>query len=337
MKTGSEIAACLAHVRQTDAGWEIHDLYEHLSQVGRLSGEFAEKFGSRDWGELAGNWHDLGKFSSAFQAYIKNASGYDPEAHIETGQGRVDHSTAGAQYAIRELGTHGRILAYLIAGHHAGLPDWHKIEGNTGGVLQNRLERKEYLERILCQPVSSSVLRQKPPKSRPVGGREGFSLWVRMLFSCLRDADCLDTEAFMEPSKITQRGCYPDLPELLEKFNVHMRVLADKAADTPVNHLRADILAQCRRAAQNEPGTFSLTVPTGGGKTLSSMAFALEHARRHNRQRVIYVIPYTSIIEQTANVFRTVFGESVIEHHSNLDPDKEDARRYHPPFEAGAD
>jgi len=307
---GSDSGIALAHVRQLEGDWEIHELEEHLTGVARLTERFAAKFGSQDWGALAGCWHDLGKFSPRFQSYIKRTSGYDPEAHIETGQGRVDHSTAGALYAVDRLGSRGHILAYLIAGHHAGLPDWRKIESESGGVLEHRLARKDLLEQVPLQAVSKTILEREPPQTRPVGGPAGFALWVRMLFSCLRDADCLDTEAFMDPGKRAQRGGYPALDEL----------------QGPVNHLRREILQQCREAARKEPGIFSLTVPTGGGKTLSSMAFALEHAMRHGRERIIYVIPYTSIIEQTADVFRTIFGEAVVEHHSNLDPDQEDAK-----------
>ncbi len=323
---GSEGSIALAHVRQLEGDWEIHELEEHLTGVARLTERFAAKFGSRDWGALAGYWHDLGKFSPQFQSYIRRSSGYDPEAHIETGPGRVDHSTAGALYAVDRLGSRGHVLAYLIAGHHAGLPDWRKIESDSGGVLEHRLARKELLERVPLRAVSKNILERESPQTRPVGGPAGFALWVRMLFSCLRDADCLDTEAFMDPGKRAQRGGYPALDELRERFDNYMRRLASRAPDTPVNRLRREILHQCREAAQGEPGIFSLTVPTGGGKTLSSMAFALEHAKRHGLERIIYVIPYTSIIEQTADVFRSIFGEAVVEHHSNLDPDQEDAK-----------
>jgi CRISPR-associated endonuclease/helicase Cas3 len=151
------------------------------------------------------------------------------------------------------------------------------------------------------------------------GGKNGFALWVRMLFSALVDADFLDTERYMDPDKFAQRNTWPTLEELTPRFDTHMTSLAAKAQPTPVNTLRADILAECRAKAKLVPGLFSLTVPTGGGKTLSSMAFALEHARTHSKRRVIHVIPYTSIIEQTADIFRVIFGDAVIEHHSNAE------------------
>ncbi|OYV26238.1 MAG: CRISPR-associated helicase Cas3', partial [Halothiobacillus sp. 20-54-6] len=146
-----------------------------------------------------------------------------------------------------------------------------------------------------------------------------------MLFSCLVDADFLDTEAYMDAGKAEQRSNWPNVQILLEQFDSSMARKTVAADPTPVNQLRADILRQCRAKAIDAPGLFSLTVPTGGGKTLSSMAFALEHAKYHDKCRIIYVIPYTSIIEQTADIFRGIFGEAVIEHHSNAeaDPDKE--------------
>ncbi|MEQ1674895.1 MAG: CRISPR-associated helicase Cas3', partial [Candidatus Nitrotoga sp.] len=151
-------------------------------------------------------------------------------------------------------------------------------------------------------------------------------LWLRMLFSCLVDADFLDTEAFMDGDKAAARSGYRDIADLMDRFDKYMAALAVNADNTPVNIIRADILRQCRDKAAHAPGLFSLTVPTGGGKTLSGMAFALQHAIQHKKQRIIYVIPYTSIIEQTAGIFRDIFGDNVVEHHANLDPDKEDAR-----------
>jgi CRISPR-associated endonuclease/helicase Cas3 len=155
---------------------------------------------------------------------------------------------------------------------------------------------------------------------------DGLHLWLRMLFSCLVDADFLDTEAFMDGDKAATRSGYPDLPGLMNDFNQFMANKSASAEATSVNIIRADILRQCYEKAEFAPGLFSLTVPTGGGKTLSGMAFALSHAVKHEKKRIIYVIPYTSIIEQTANIFREIFGDNVVEHHANLDPDKEDAR-----------
>ncbi len=328
METKDNKTTVLAHVRQDKNGnWEEHALNEHLNEVARRAGEAAETFDSADWARIAGLWHDLGKYSTEFQEYIKKASGYDAEAHIEGTPGRVDHSTAGAIHAIRQLGVHGRILAYLIAGHHAGLADWYSAE--TGGkALSIRLgaEQNYLLDRIPTQIIPQEILTQAKPSTKPRGGTDGLHLWLRMLFSCLVDADFLDTEAFMDGDKAATRSGYRDLTSLLTDFDRYMAKKSTSAASTPVNVIRADILRQCREKSALDPGLFSLTVPTGGGKTLSGMAFALRHAVQHKKRRIIYVIPYTSIIEQTAGIFREIFGDNVVEHHANLDPDKEDAR-----------
>jgi CRISPR-associated endonuclease/helicase Cas3 len=323
----------IAHVRQTAGGtFEVHDLDEHLRQAAALGAEFAAPFGAGEWARLAGLWHDLGKYRARFQRYIAQASGYDPDAHIEGKPGKAPHSTAGALLACDTLGIPGRILAYLIAGHHAGLSDWNSEHSSLASRLEGDKAREELREALEAQPPADILAAAegfKPDLRRVPGGREGFALWVRMLFSCLVDADFLDTEAFMDGDKAGRRGGYPDLPALLACFDRHMDGLAARLAEqgplSPVNLLRVDILRQCRAKAAEAPGLFSLTVPTGGGKTLSGLAFALEHARRHGQRRVIYVIPYTSIIEQTADVFREVFRglapDPVVEHHSNADTD----------------
>ena len=313
-------ARYFAHVRRDGENFATHDLGEHLRGVGQRAGEYARVFGSGDWARIAGLWHDLGKYSAEFQRRIKSVSGY--EAHLEGQAGRVDHSTAGAQYAIRQFNLHGRILAYIIAGHHAGLPDWHTSE-TRGAALKVRLDDGSHLERALNQPIPPDILSQTQPTSPLLGNKEGFHLWARMLFSCLVDADFLDTEAFMDAEKGARRSKTPQLSELLPRFNSYMEANFADAPPTRVNEIRTEVLRQCRKKAEESPGCFSLTVPTGGGKTLSSLAFALEHAERHEKRRVIYAIPYTSIIEQTANVFRDIFPDAVIEHHSNLDPEME--------------
>ena len=328
MNDKSEISF-LAHVRQDDKGkWHEHRLDEHLRGVAKLAGDFGADFDSGDWANIAGLWHDLGKYREAFQRYIRSASGYDAaEAHIEGAPGRVDHSTAGAIHATEKLGMQGRILAYLIAGHHAGLPDWNNAASGQSSLF-NRLEegkRKGYLQESLLASPPQTLLDQACPASPPRQG--SLALWVRMLFSCLVDADFLDTEKFMDEGRNGLRAGYPALPKLQSTFDLHMADKAAKVTDSPVNRIRAQVLRQCREKAEFPSGLFSLTVPTGGGKTLSSMAFALNHGVHHGKSRVIYVIPYTSILEQTAEIFRGIFGkENVIEHHSNLDPDRENSR-----------
>ncbi len=287
--------------------------------IAELAATFAKGFGA-DWARLAGQWHDLGKYRPRFQKYIRKASGFEADAHISGEAGKAPHSTAGAVLACEQFGIPGRVLAYLIAGHHAGLADWF-------GGLRERLEESasqaELTEARAAQPPSH-ILESGDfsPDLRTIpGGASGFALWVRMLFSALVDADFLDTEAYMDAHKAARRRAWPALTDLSACFDAHMDKLATGAEATPVNIIRADILRQCRLAAELQPGLFSLTVPTGGGKTLSGMAFALDHAKRHGKRRIIHVIPYTSIIEQTADVFRGIFGEAVIEHHSNAEPE----------------
>jgi len=325
----------IAHaVRDAEGGWcEPHDLAEHLQCVAKRAAEFAQSFGS-DWVELAARWHDLGKYRPRFQMYIRLASGFESEAHIrgeDSGgsPGKAPHSTAGALLACDTFGNAGHILAYLIAGHHAGLDDWHNGLNERLGLTASRDELNEALAEN--PPASILDLGAFKPDLRTMsvpGGVNGFALWVRMLFSCLVDADFLDTETYMNPNQAAERESCSDVASLLDPFNRHMDEMSAHAPATPVNEFRASVLAQCRTKAQEAPGLFSLTVPTGGGKTLSSMAFALEHAKKHGKRRIIYVIPYTSIIEQTADTFRDIFGEAVIEHHSNAeaDPAKENSK-----------
>lgn len=322
----SETLRPIAHAAQNlDGSWRSpHDLADHLKCVAALAAGHAGTFGAHDWAYLAGLWHDLGKYRPRFQHYIRKVSGFEADAHIKGEAGKAPHSTAGAMLACDRFGATGRVLAYLIAGHHAGLYDW------FGGldVRLNSPDSRAELDEAQAEHPPADILDHGAfaPDLRAIpGGSSGFALWVRMLFSCLVDADFLDTEAYMDAGKSAQRGDWPDVQTLLEQFDVFMASKAATADPTPVNQLRADILRQCREKAHEPPGLFSLTVPTGGGKTLSSMAFALEHAKHYNKRRIIYVIPYTSIIEQTADIFRGIFGDAVIEHHSNAeaDPDRE--------------
>ncbi|HKK69487.1 MAG TPA: CRISPR-associated endonuclease Cas3'', partial [Bacteroidales bacterium] len=280
--------------------------------------------------ETASLIHDMGKISEAFQNKIKLQSGYDPEAHIKDGEGRAPHSTHGAAWAYNEWGPHiGKVLAYLIAGHHGGLPDWTHTMG-TGGSLEYRLKPSEVakLPELADEFIKKITNDLKMPESIPEfisrEEYEHFHLWIRILYSCLVDADFLDTERFMDRDKFHNRGKHSSIKILKQLFDAHMDSLAEKAPETAVNKTRAEILSQCRQQADKEQGLFSFTVPTGGGKTLSSMAFALEHAVKHNKERIIMVIPYTSIIEQTSKIYKEIFHDvNVIEHHSSLDPDKE--------------
>lgn len=316
----------LAHVREEGDTWVCHELEEHLHAVADRAAASSRHVGGEQWARLAGLWHDLGKYAPEFQSYIRTASGFDPGAHLEGQPGRVDHSTAGAVLALDRFGVRGRVLAYLIAGHHTGLADWQSDRPAGPAPLANRLtERRDLLDRARAATIPDAILDAPLPTTAPPPGAD-LALWIRMLFSCVVDADFLDTEAFMDPNRGALRGGHAPPTDLLCAFDAHMMSVLAGAPDTPVNRVRADVLARCREAATAPPGLFSLTVPTGGGKTLASMAFALGHAVAHGKRRVVYVIPYTSIIEQTADVFRGIFDEAVLEHHSNLDADRETPR-----------
>ena len=296
--------------------WQL--LKDHLEGTAKLSQKFAVAFGAGDWGYLAGLWHDSGKYSLEFQKRLRSSS----DAHIEQ-HSRVDHSTYGGQMAVNKWNTgEGKTLAYTIAGHHGGLPEG-KSDGQS--CLAKRIEKP--------LPYSFHCPKELFDQAKPVlpfaldKSRFHFELsfFVRMLFSCLTDGDFLDTEKHMAPGKAVLRPAESDLSDLAQILENHINQLQHQAESTKVNMLRAQILSECRQAALQQPGLFSLTVPTGGGKTLSSMAFALAHGLRCGHKRIIYVIPYTSIIEQNARVFRDVFGDdAVLEHHSNYEPRKED-------------
>lgn len=328
----------LAHVAPGPGGeYRVHALGEHLDSVADLAARSAAIFGASEWARLAGRWHDLGKYQPAFQSYIRRTSRDDPDARVEeAASGRVDHSTVGALHAVRHLGTSGargpavgRLLAYAIAGHHSGLPDWYEADGGLRALEYRLRDRIPNYEATVAAPGASAHIAGAVPPGGPPA-RCATALWLRMLFSALVDADFLDTEGFMDPAKARGRAGWRSLPDLADTFETFMSAKAHP--DTKVNRVRAEILGWCREAAEWEPGLFSLTVPTGGGKTLSSMAFALAHALRHGKRRVVYVIPYTSILEQTADVFRHAFAErepwtALLEHHSNLDDEAREAGR----------
>jgi CRISPR-associated endonuclease/helicase Cas3 len=332
----------VAHVRRNEKGeWDNpQSLGDHIQGVAELAERFAAAFGNGDWGRLAGLWHDLGKYKPAFQDHIRKSSGYEDDSVDEGGPGKVDHSVVGAIWAEKRCADTapdiGRVLGYLIAGHHAGLPDW-AHEMGVGGALCDRLRDSSHLEKALQGEPPRSLLDADLPSTAPTGIEpteasdetlhDQMHLWIRILFSCLVDADFLDTEAYMDEAKASIRAVHNDKWELTDfkrRFDAYMLDMVSKVGPTLVNRTRAQVLAECRAHAAWAPGLFSLTVPTGGGKTLSSMAFALEHAIRYGKKRIIVVIPYTSIIEQTAKQYREIFGdEAVLEHHSNLDPDRQ--------------
>ncbi len=330
-----------AHTRDETPPEEWQLLEEHLENVARLAADFAARFGAREWGRLAGLWHDLGKYSDAFQAYLR--AGGDGDYHrleLEEPTGgmasRIDHTSAGAQHAAESVAVIGHLLAYPIAGHHAGLLD----AIAPGACLDARLKKRvEPWERGLEElphvaPPDLPVFLQEALTRRaadPKATAFAFAFFVRMLFSCLVDADYLDTEAFMDPERSRRRPVWP--ADILARMEVALDGFVAQLPDdgSPVASRRRQVREACLFAAPSPPGLFSLTVPTGGGKTLSSLAFALRHARTHGLDGIVYVIPFTSIIEQNAEVFRKVFEplvasgvpDPVLEHHSALGVGKE--------------
>ena len=318
----------LAHVSEDG---ETQSLEDHLTGTAKLASSFAEVFNSADWAHYAGMLHDLGKAHPDFQSYICKARGLDASEYDDYNSGaHPNHSGAGGILVYERFNNIvGKTLAYLIAGHHSGLPDLH---GGRASLL-HRLENEKHIADTVRAYAVPYLAAQPTALQPPVFAMQcrnhdaiAYHMWVRMLYSCLVDADYLDTESFMDKNKHAQRPTFPTLNELKSKFDYKMKKMMMDAPDTHVNRIRADILARCRAAAMQAPGLYSLTVPTGGGKTLSGTAFALDHASypQNDKSRIIYVIPYTSIIEQTADELRKYFGvENVIEHHSNIAPERE--------------
>lgn len=293
-----------------------HRLKDHLISTGELAARFASVFGSAQWGRVAGLLHDIGKYSDPFQKRLLGAPI------------RVDHSTAGAKEAVSLYGAAaGRVLAYVIAGHHAGLPDYGSTIDESSLTARLRRDVPDYRAyRTEIGPLLPNTPMPKPPVV-PNTQTPGFSLqfFVRMLFSCLVDADYLDTESAVDPEQAKARSGDASLSMLKDRLEQFLEKSFGTAEPTPVNRLRAEILEASRALASQPPGLYTLTVPTGGGKTLSSLTFALHHALANGLRRIIYVIPFTSIIEQNAQVFRRVVGaEHVLEHHSNFDGPSED-------------
>ena len=284
-------------------------LKDHLCGTAELAGYFAGRFGKADWGYACGMLHDIGKYSLAFQDKIKNNSNR-----------QVDHSTAGAKACFEKGGMYS-FMSYCIAGHHSGLPDYgSSSDPGNAPTLQGR--KKKHIED--CGAYKSEIhipeIKTLPfdPQNSP-DPDFSLSVFIRMLYSCLVDADFLDTEYFMKEGR-TQRETGEEPSALLEKLKKHVAGWLLNEDTETVNGRRTEILRHCFECGHKERGIFQLTVPTGGGKTIASLAFALQHAVENQMDRVIYVIPYTSIIEQNAAVFRKILGEqNVLENHYNVD------------------
>ena len=351
----------IAHEKQT--------LKDHLEGVAYLCRKNAEKIGCADYGEILGLLHDLGKYSQNFQNYIKSAVGFiDPdneEEFVDTKglKGKIDHSTAGAQFLWKTFFSGSaserylaQVLSLSLVSHHSGLIDCLTTDSQgTYDVFTRRLNKKdekthfseisskmEITERLnklinetdLCKPLEKILIRiyESCPEKNQQSTIFQFQvgLVVRFLFSCLIDADRQNTADSEKPHKCRNRqnGMYLPWSVLIERLETHLSKFG--TPQTKVDLIRENVSKECLNAAQREKGVFTLTVPTGGGKTLASLRFALHHVEKYNLERIIYIIPFTSIIDQNAEAVRMILetqetekGKIVLEQHSNIGADKQ--------------
>lgn len=306
----------LAHI--SDDRLREETVLEHAQKVAVTAERFASEFHAGSWGYCCGMVHDIGKYSKEFFKRLH-------------GGPSVDHSTAGARELMNKKGLYP-LAAYCVAGHHAGLPNYGTTaDGSDCGSLMGRMKKRipdylDYKNEITIPPLTM-------PEITPLD-KGGFSVsfFIHMVYSCLVDADFLETENFMSDGKSErQPGCLSE--ELFRRFMDYIAPWLKNSERDTINGRRTEILKHCfevggEKLGQKASGIYSLTVPTGGGKTIASLAFALQHSRVNERKRIIYVVPYTSIIEQNAAVFREILGEvNVLEHHSHVQyDDKEEFR-----------
>ena len=363
--------------RRREKDGVCQDLWDHLEETSSLAGKFASKIGLEKHGELVGLLLVLGKASSVFDQYIKSATGLidpDEDDYIDakSNKGKIDHSSAGAQVVYRQFSDKGseglwimQVLSLIIASHHSGLTDCLTPDGNDDfsrrmnksdektrtkeaeSNLDVKLKRK--MEELLSNKNLNDFLKQKLISLREsCDSNETFmlkvGLLIRVLFSCLIDADRLSTADFEFPERANQRnqGNYAPWPVLIERLNHHLKKFESQTTNKTKNQekvdaVRQDVSEYCLKFSNKPKGIYQLTVPTGGGKTFSSLRFALNHANKRNMDRIIYVIPYTSIIDQNAEKAREALEEKssqgtylnniVLEHHSNLTPDEESTKQ----------
>jgi CRISPR-associated endonuclease/helicase Cas3 len=360
-----------AHFREGDRNHkEPQYLLDHLTEVSLLAGKFADKIGLKEAGEVLGLMHDLGKASKEFQSYILSGEGLlDPDSDdyvdAKAKKGKVDHSSAGAQVIWEKLwplGPEGQataqILALCLASHHSGLIDCLSPDGkNSFQIRMDKSEEQTHkaealvnideinkrLKALLSTGIEQSVIERLRGLQEEKESKETLSfkhgLLIRFLFSCLIDADRLNTADFEYPSNfhIRNYGQYPSWQILLERLNQKLLEFENKADKNAVDMLRSQVSQACLDFSTKPNGIYQLTVPTGGGKTLASLRFALHHAAHHSMDRIVYVIPFTSIIDQNADEVRKILedrdangniGDNVVlEHHSNLTPNEETRRQ----------
>ena len=347
----------IAHVRKLDGLQQL--LIDHLLETSTISGQLAEKLNLGFVGELLGLMHDFGKYSRKFQKYIHDETGlFNPDLDDEesTPNGsKVDHSTAGAQWVYRELRKFGaaqgigelfgQMLGLCIASHHSeGLIDCLDGEGNPKWI--ERFNKTDELTHLAeCEQNADEVVQQKAHELagenlvlsllkavKPILSNQTtndkikefyLGCLTRFLFSCLIDADRINSsdferEAQKDVRRLTEK---PDWRPAIDKLETHLAGFENRY---PIDEIRRKISDDCLKRASDSQSIYTLTVPTGGGKTLASLRYALHHAQKHNLDRIIYIIPYTSIIDQNAQAVREILGEDwVLEHHSNLEPEKQ--------------
>lgn len=297
----------ISHLYPTgDSEWKIQTNEEHTSGVAERAARFADEFGMESWGRILGVLHDKGKESYAFQQHIRKESGYEPNLKVE---GDYHHAYVGGIIARSIYGNSSKdFLVNQIVSHHTGLHDSDELDG--------------ILSKPIPPEINKNVKMIKPNAGSIKLDAGDFHHLSRLLYSCLVDADYLDTEAFMDKESSALRNDKMELPSLLPMLKKYLESLKFSAKNTEVNKIRNQIQGRCRAMAESHIGFYSLTVPTGGGKTLSSLLWAIKHAIRNGQKRIIIAIPYTSIIMQTASILRNIFGEeNVLEHHSNVDPE----------------
>ena len=364
----------IAHVRTSDGAKQA--LFDHLTGTAKIAKQLADKIGLPLCGELIGLVHDLGKYSEAFQTYIKSATGiYNPDADDEYVdakglKGKIDHSTAGGQWLIEALKKcnyktsnpeknqeNGKLLSNILSlcvvSHHSGLIDICDTSNNA--VFDTRIRKSEekshfkeakakateqklfnnlgdHWEQTLVREFSSffKPLNEKFKQEKISQTEYDFytGFLVRVLFSCLIEADRSNSIAFEYPNRSHELVFVkPDWQAAIDKIELRYQSFAHNTDLHPINIQRNLIAQTCLENAQKSQGTFSLTVPTGGGKTLASLRFAIHHAQQHNLDRIIFIIPFTSIIEQNASEVRKILedegfeGSWVLEQHSNLEPE----------------
>lgn len=311
----------IAHTRNSQG--EYHNLGSHLKSVAELASEFADPLHASDLAQYLGLCHDLGKFHPQFQNYL-----FDAEAGIK--RRGPDHKAAGCRIAYEQDGL--SLLMLLIQGHHGGLR-------NKNDLLHWYRNTEEGTEKALL--IAQEILNIKPEKSPhfPEFIQENplsAEFFLRMLFSTLVDADFLDTEAHFRSDKSQLRGTEVSIDTLWDRFEIDQKNRFGSIKDTVVNRSRDKIFTACLKAAEQDPGLFRLTVPTGGGKTRSGMAFALRHAQNHGQQRIIVAVPYITITQQTASTYREIFNlpdddkPVVLEHHSGTAAQATEKDQYHP-------